>query len=185
MTRKGRLIQRRTFVPFWMQIEYRLGMRNAANRKLSYCRLQHMFVMKDDGKMVAQRLRRNRIFASATQSQGWAWNFWVSLSCFCFILFFVGFWICILDWSRTFYREQVDPQLCDNHLPLPSECWDHMFAPSSPALTFPNLQKIRVMLDEGERRPDQSILVMNQAWAHWKRNERGDIELTQYSPLRR
>lgn len=70
MTRKGRLIQRRTFVPFWMQIEYRLGMRNAANRKLSYCRLQHMFVMKDDGKMVAQRLRRNRIFASAAQSQG-------------------------------------------------------------------------------------------------------------------
>lgn len=91
MSRKGRLIQRRTFVPFWMQIDYCLGMRNDANRKLSYCYLQHMFVVKDDGKMVGQRLRRNRIYASATQSQGWAWNFRVFLSCFCFMLFFMGF----------------------------------------------------------------------------------------------
>lgn len=39
------------------------------------------------------------------------------------------------------------------------------------------------MLDEGEKRPDQSIHVMSPFWAHLKTKERGDIELTQQSPL--
>lgn len=59
---------------------------------------------------------------------------------------------------------------------LPPECWGYGLAPTDLALQFSKVEEARVSMGDGEKRPDQSVLVMSHSWAHLKTKEKGDIE---------